>query len=151
MKAVTLHNLEYIINTVGSSNNATYKRSRKTYRKTNNLNIKFDEHPSTFKSSVKYTKIQIFISADIQSVTLLEKAQLTQRKTVAQCFPVNFSKFFRMIVFAEDTEHLPIFSSNAGKYRPEKTPYLDTFYAMHSRMIALEFYAFVVHSNRISS
>ena len=29
-----------------------------------------------------------------------------------------------------DTEYLSVFSSNAGKYGPEKTPYLDTFHAV---------------------
>ena len=29
-----------------------------------------------------------------------------------------------------DTLYLSIFSPNAGKYGPEKTPYLDTFYAV---------------------
>ena len=31
-----------------------------------------------------------------------------------------------------DTEYLSVFSSNAGKYGPEKTPYLDTFYAVYT-------------------
>ena len=31
-----------------------------------------------------------------------------------------------------DTQHLPVFSTNVGKYRSEKTPHLDTFHAaMH--------------------
>ena len=29
-----------------------------------------------------------------------------------------------------DTEYLSVFSPNAGKYEPEKTPYLDTFHAV---------------------
>ena len=29
-----------------------------------------------------------------------------------------------------DTEYLSVFSSNAGKYGPGKTPYLDTFHAV---------------------
>ena len=29
-----------------------------------------------------------------------------------------------------DTEYLSVFSPNAGKYGPEKTPYLDTFHAV---------------------
>ena len=27
-----------------------------------------------------------------------------------------------------DTKYLSVFSPNAGKYEPEKTPYLDTFH-----------------------
>ena len=30
-----------------------------------------------------------------------------------------------------NTEYLSVFSANAGKYRPEKTPYLGTFHAVH--------------------
>ena len=29
-------------------------------------------------------------------------------------------------------QYLSVFSPNAGKYGPEKTPYLDTFYAVNS-------------------
>ena len=31
-----------------------------------------------------------------------------------------------------DTPYLSVFSPNAGKYGPEKTPYLDTFHAVHA-------------------
>ena len=31
-----------------------------------------------------------------------------------------------------DTEHLSVFSPNAGKYGPEKTPYLDSFHIMRA-------------------
>ena len=30
-----------------------------------------------------------------------------------------------------DTKYLSLFSPNAGKYGPEKTPYLDTFHAVN--------------------
>ena len=36
-----------------------------------------------------------------------------------------------------DTSYLSIFSLNAGKYRPEKPPYLDTFHAVSIRQIEL--------------
>ena len=32
--------------------------------------------------------------------------------------------------FGLNTSYLSVFSPNAGKYGPEKTPYLDTFYAV---------------------
>ena len=32
--------------------------------------------------------------------------------------------------FGRDTPYLSVFSSNTGKYGPEKTPYLDTFHAV---------------------
>ena len=31
-----------------------------------------------------------------------------------------------------DTSHLSIFSPSAGKYEPEKSPYLDTFHAVRA-------------------
>ena len=34
-----------------------------------------------------------------------------------------------------DTSYLSIFSPNAGKYRPGKTPYLDNFHAVVIRMV----------------
>ena len=30
--------------------------------------------------------------------------------------------------------YFPVFSPNTGKYRPEKTPYLDTFHAVSGRL-----------------
>ena len=44
-------------------------------------------------------------------------------------------EFFLVRIFSHsnwiwrDTKYLSVFSPNAGKYRPEKTPYLDTFHA----------------------
>ena len=43
-----------------------------------------------------------------------------------------------------DTEYLSVFSLNAGKYRPEKTPYLDTFHRVNvfiKRLIIYRNYA----------
>ena len=31
-----------------------------------------------------------------------------------------------------DTQYLPVFSSNTGKYGPEITPYWDTFHVVYS-------------------
>ena len=45
----------------------------------------------------------------------------------------SYTKFFLVLIFQHldwiwrDTEYLSVFSSNTGKYGPEKTPYLDTF------------------------
>ena len=45
-------------------------------------------------------------------------------------------KFFLVRIFPHsewirrDTSYLSVFSPNAGKYGPEKTPYLDTFHAV---------------------
>ena len=35
-----------------------------------------------------------------------------------------------------NTKHLSVFSPNAGKYGPEKTPYLDSFHAVKSALIS---------------
>ena len=46
------------------------------------------------------------------------------------------TEFFLVRIFPHsdwirrDTEYLSLFSPNAGIYRPEKTPYLDTFYVV---------------------
>ena len=34
-----------------------------------------------------------------------------------------------------DTPYLSVFNLNAGKYGPEKTPYLDTFHAVHASIL----------------
>ena len=43
-----------------------------------------------------------------------------------------------------DTKFLSVFSPNAGKYGPEKTPYLDTFHAVTLASIAFIKNAFFV-------
>ena len=43
--------------------------------------------------------------------------------------PVPFWLWWRKICLNIDTPYLSAFSPNAGKYRPEKTPYLDIFHA----------------------
>ena len=41
-----------------------------------------------------------------------------------------WSVFSRIRTEYGETEYLSVFSSNTGKYGPEKTPYLDTFHAV---------------------
>ena len=36
--------------------------------------------------------------------------------------------------------YLPVFGPNAGKYRSEKTPYLDTFHALHEKCPNMKFF-----------
>ena len=49
--------------------------------------------------------------------------------------------FFPVCIFSrsnwirKDSPYLSVFSPNAGKYRPEKTPYLDTFHAVMFKWI----------------
>ena len=55
------------------------------------------------------------------------------------------TEFFFWSVFSSiwteyrDTPYLSVFSPNAGKYRPEKTPYLDTFHAVNMCVIPYRF------------
>ena len=51
-------------------------------------------------------------------------------------FPAFGMEYFLVRIFPHsdwirrDTSYLSVFSPNAGKYGPEKSPYLDTFHAM---------------------
>ena len=45
-----------------------------------------------------------------------------------------------------DTDYLSVFSPNAGKYRPEITPHLDTFHAVRASELLVIF----VQSNPVS-
>ena len=55
---------------------------------------------------------------------------------------VRIRSFFWSVLFPhldwirKDTSYLSVFSPNAGKYGPEKTPYLDTFHAVILQKIA---------------
>ena len=50
------------------------------------------------------------------------------------------TEFFLVRIFPHsdwmrrDTKYLSVFSPNAAKYGPEKTPYLDTFHAVMSEL-----------------
>ena len=44
-----------------------------------------------------------------------------------------------------DAEYLFVFSPNAGKYEPEKTPYLDTFHAMHLKTAESSNFGHAIH------
>ena len=52
-------------------------------------------------------------------------ALLSFRKILSENCPNT--KFSLVRIFP----HFSVFSPNAGKYRPEKTPYLDTFHAVN--------------------
>ena len=55
---------------------------------------------------------------NIRKITLREKCPNTE---------------FLLVLFL-NTEFVSVFSPNAGKYGPEKTPYLDTFHAVVSSL-----------------
>ena len=61
---------------------------------------------------VKYPKTEFFL------VRIFQHSDWIRRDT-------EYSDWIR-----RDTEYLSVFSPNAGKYKPEKTPYLDTFDAV---------------------
>ena len=42
-----------------------------------------------------------------------------------------------MLFLLRDTKYLSVFSPNAGKYGPEKTPYLDIFHAVNPNAFIL--------------
>ena len=42
----------------------------------------------------------------------------------------------------EDTPYLSVFSRNVGKYRPEITPYLDTFHVVRVGISNISIYVF---------
>ena len=56
------------------------------------------------------------------------------------------TEFFLVRIFPHsdwiwrDTKYLSVFSPNAGKYGPEKTPYLDTFHAVDSNHIFRKYF-----------
>ena len=91
-------------------------------------------------------------------LTLCEKLRKRDHRSLIfiKSYPISFERginhslgekyqnteFFRVRIFPHldwirrDTPHLSVFCPNAGKYGPEKTPYLDSFRALHSEMIS---------------
>ena len=64
-----------------------------------------------------YTNLSQTFSKDAQKHALREKCPNTE--------------YFLVCIFPNsDWKYLSVFSPNAGKYGPEKTPYLDTFHAV---------------------
>ena len=64
------------------------------------------------------------------------KASYLQTASIPLCENCPNTEFFLVRIsphwdwIRRDTKYLSIFSPNTGKYRPEKTPYLDTFYTV---------------------
>ena len=79
---------------------------------------------SLAESSYKWINLGHFyrIPRQISTLTLREKCSNTEFFLV-RIFP--HSDWIR-----RDTSYLSVFSPNAVKYRPEKTPYSDTFHAV---------------------
>ena len=66
---------------------------------------------------------------NITKITLREKCPNTE---------------FSLVLFL-NAEFLSVFSPNAGKYEPEKTPYLDTFHAMHLKTAESSNFGHAIH------
>ena len=64
---------------------------------------------------IQFTSSNNSLTIDVQGIALREKCPNTE--------------FFLGRIFPY-TLYLSVFSPNAGKYAPEKTPYLDTFHAV---------------------
>ena len=62
------------------------------------------------------------------SLLLLWKNTLHEKCPITEFFLVRV--FSHLDWIRRDTPYLPVFSPNAGKYRPEKTPHLDTFHTV---------------------
>ena len=56
---------------------------------------------------------------------------------------VQIRSFFSSLFSRIRTEYGEVLSGNAGKYGPEKTPYLDTFH-MHSSLIHMLEYGKII-------
>ena len=85
-------------------------------------------------------------SSCVQCENILKKIQVE----VSLCEKCSNTEFFLVSIFLHsdwirrDTEYLPLFSPNVGKYGPEKTPYLDTFHVLSVLITWIfEFYYFM--------
>ena len=47
-----------------------------------------------------------------------------------------------------DTPYLSVFNPNAGKYWPEKTPYLNTFHTVRLQIVFFSVYFYTVHNSK---
>ena len=56
----------------------------------------------------------------------------SMKKDYRKNTPWKFTLLLALREMCPNTEYLSIFSPNAGKYGPEKTPYLDTFHTVWS-------------------
>ena len=67
---------------------------------------------------------------------------LREKRPNTELFLVRI--FLHSDCIRRDTSYLSVFSSNAGKYGPEVTPYLDTFHALYSLEL-LTYYFHCIH------
>ena len=96
----------------------------------------FNLHDCTFKAE------NMFFSAIYLRASLREKCLNTEFLLV-RIF--SHSDWLR-----RDTKYLSVFSPNAGKHGPEKTPYLDTFHAENNLWMLFEFDKNQKHENDVN-
>ena len=64
------------------------------------------------------------------------------------------TEFFLVRIFphsdwiGEDTPYLSVFNPNAGKYWPEKAPYLNTFHTVRLQLVFFSVYFHTVHNSK---
>ena len=85
-------------------------------------------------------KMQVTFSYIIMKILHLSPAKISSRRIMTQPDALREmcpnTEFFLVRIFTHsnwirrDTKYLSVFSSNGGKYGPEKTPYLDIFHAV---------------------
>ena len=73
----------------------------------------------------------IFCAMDVNLIDLLWSGFQEDFDSSVTCKPKNVRNVSKYGAFFGPC--FPVFSPNAGNYRPEKTPYLDTFHAVQSR------------------
>ena len=76
------------------------------------------------------------------SCSLMYQLSLREKRPNTELFLVRI--FLHSDCIRRDTSYLSVFSSNAGKYGPEVTPYLDTFHALYSLEL-LTYYFHCIH------
>ena len=81
---------------------------------------------------IHFSNTVFFLNVLSHLLIFLEAGAISLRETCPN------TEFFLIRIFPHlewvrgDTPYLSVFSQNAGKYWPEKTPYLDTFHAVFS-------------------
>ena len=73
-------------------------------------------------------RIKLQIQSHLLKKSLMEKFIFLCSVWHIRLKPVTTN--IHCVKFSRNTSYLSVFSPNVGKYRPEKTPYLDTFHAV---------------------
>ena len=90
---------------------------------------------STEGNSIERNDSNNFVS-DIINTSIFTTARKVSKCRVFLVHIFPHSDWIR-----RDTSYLSVFCSNAGKYGPEKTPYLDTFHTVYLDIYVLDDYA----------